>query len=214
MSAGPTPVGVVQQASAASSRPRPAAAAAPDSGATGRRNPLGMRRPVRLRGATLPPRSLGQRVHDACASAAPLSAHACTAIASANAAFSSAGRCAGWPEWRQPGCPIAARAVAGRREFPAFSATSSMLTASTVGSPNSSTWLTRYRLRSRLPASTMQTTASTAARPSAGPTTDRPRPFRRATGGPDCKGPAGRSTRTGGRPSSIWPVFFSTVTPG
>ena len=117
--------------------------------------------------------------------------------------------------WRRPARRAAARARRRRSCTPRACRDVAMFSTSTTGRPRSSTWLTRYRFRSRFDASTMQTTAS------GWPTSGLP-----AEQHVDRHHLVGRARRQAvrarqidevdacGRPSWTRPIFFSTVTPG
>ena len=81
-------------------------------------------------------------------------------------------RCRDWPASGSPARRAALR-DAGRRPRPrGWRPRRVMLRATIVGSPSSSTWLSRYRFRSRLLASTMERTASTGGVSSSRPSED------------------------------------------
>ena len=121
--------------------------------------------------------------------------------------LAGAGRYGGWLEWARWGCRVAVGSGPRSMRIPRPEATSSML-GQHGRPPHSSTWLTRFEIPSRLLALTMHTTAGQPARLlPAGPTADRPPPFRRATGR-GCTGPANGSPRTAGRQGSSGRLSF------
>ncbi len=89
-----------------------------------------------------------------------------------------------------------------------------MFSATTVGKPSSSTWLTRYRLRSRLLASMIDKTAAMGRTPCCRPSNTSTATISSGERGARLYVP-GRSTNWHSTsPSANEAIFFSTVTPG
>ena len=205
----PTPVGVVQQASAASSRSRPTAAAAPGSAAAADCRILP---PIPPPAARLPPRTpraadsalwCGRPVCDVGLQARRL-------LHNVSASPLTALRISSGLQPRQADPPIGldrhdrnAQLPFEPRQIdanPAVLGHVEHVDGQHGGQPQFEHLADQIQIAMKVAGvDDAHHGVDRRQRPSAGPTADRPPPFRRASGAPGCTGPAGRSTRTAGR---------------